>query len=205
MRILLIEDNRDHAELIQRALDAGFPNVRVEIATTAKQGYQTLKDKNKRFDLVLSDFYLPDAKGESHVRVLNKAAPDIPIVVITGQGDEKVAARSIKAGAEDYVVKTREVLAALPKILRRAIVKHNSHQNKRKREMQKHMHHQKQKVQKVLGEMAAIDRKMKSLQKQNRRKKADKGIVNPAVEGLMDRFESLKKFVRKVFLSRETR
>ncbi len=204
MRILLIEDNRDHADLIQRSLDSGFPRVDVQLTSHAKEAYHALK--RQRFDLILSDYYLPDAKGEGHIRQLNKRAPEIPIVVITGQGDEKVAARSIKAGAEDYVVKTREVLAALPKILRRAIVKHNSHQNKRRREMQKHMRHQKLKVNRVLGEMAEIDRKMKLLKKQNRKEKARPGKrkANPPLESLLDRLESLKKFVRKVFLSRET-
>jgi DNA-binding NtrC family response regulator len=202
MRILLIEDNRDHAELIQRSLHHGLPRVQVRLTSTAREAYRILR--NGDFDLVLSDFYLPDAKGESHIRQLNKRAPEIPIVVITGQGDEKAAARSIKAGAEDYVVKTREVLAALPRILKRVVVKHHSHQNKRKKEMARHFHHQKQKVKKVLGEMKAIDRKMKVLKRQNSKsvRRATKGHVSPPLESLMQRIESLKKFIRGMFLTR---
>lgn len=197
MRILLIEDNHDHAELIERSLDQGIPRVRVQLCVNAKEAYRLIEENE--YDLILTDFYLPDAKGDAHIRQLNKRAPEVPVVVITGQGDEKTAARSIKAGAEDYVVKTREVLAALPKILKRSIVKHNSHQNKRRKELQKHLNNQKQKVKKVLGEVAALDRKVKTLKKGGRKKtgRTIRGVSG--IENLMQRIESLKRFVRNIF------
>ena len=204
-QILLIEDNHDHAELIERAIAKDFHDVKVVVAGNAKEAYAILKS-NEHFDLILTDYYLPDAKGETHIRQLHKKAPHIPIVVVTGQGDEKIAARSIKAGAEDYVVKTRDVLAALPRILKRTIVKHHSHQSKRRREMQKQISEQKKTVQKVLGEMESLDKKMKQLQKTkikkvNPRSKSLAAKVNPAasVELIVKQVDSLKNFIKKMF------
>lgn len=204
-RILLIEDNQDHAELIERALEQEFRDVEVVVAESAQEAYDVLKE-NKRFDLVLTDYYLPDAKGESHIRQLHKKIPNIPIVVVTGQGDEKIAARSIKAGAEDYVVKTRDVLAALPRILKRAIVKHHTHQSKRQREMEKQLSEQKKTVQKVLGEMESIDRRVKQLQKGGKKasrspSKSPAPKVGPAasLERIVKQVDTLKGFIRKMF------
>ncbi len=198
MKILLIEDNDDHAELIQRSLENGLGRIRVTLTHNAREAYRLLNNHN--FDLILSDYYLSDAKGESHIRQLYKIAPSIPIVVITGQGDEKIAARSIKAGAEDYVVKTRDVLAALPGILKRAILKLNSRQNKKKREMQKHLSHQKETVKKVLGEVNAIDRRMKRLKTQVRKPvRRSRRDSNTAVEHVVQQIENLRKFVKKMF------
>jgi len=197
-RILLIEDNNDHAELIQRSLHQGLGPLQVTLTTTAKEAYGLLLSRS--FDLILTDFYLPDAKGEPHIRKLYKIAPAIPIVVITGQGDEKIAARSIKAGAEDYVVKTREVLAALPGILKRAVVKHQSHQNKKKKEFQKHLTRQKETVKKVLGEVDELDRKMKHLKKQSKKpSQRSKKSGTLSVEHLVQQIDSLRSFVRKMF------
>jgi len=122
IRILLIEDNEDHAELIQRSLQKGFGKIKLQIAVTAKEAYRALE--RKTYDLILSDYYLPEIEGDDHIRELHRRAPSVPLVIITGQGDEKIAAKSIQSGAEDYIVKTREALEALPTILKRAIVKH---------------------------------------------------------------------------------
>ena len=56
-RILLIEDNADHAELIERSLKKGFGPIRLQVAASAEEAYQTLD--GKKFDLILSDYYLP--------------------------------------------------------------------------------------------------------------------------------------------------
>src|SRR5215831_14050184 len=113
-RILLIEDNNDHAELIQRSLQKGFDKVRIQIVDSAKEAYRVLE--RKEFDLILSDYYLPGIDGDEHIRELNDRAPSVPIVVITGQGDEKIAAKSIQSGTDDYIVNTREAVEALPNI-----------------------------------------------------------------------------------------
>ncbi|KAB2842702.1 response regulator [bacterium] len=201
-RILLIEDNEDHAELIQRSLQKGFGKIHLKLSKSAADAYRVLERKS--FDLILSDYYLPGIDGDGHIRELNKRAPKIPVVIITGQGDEKIAARSIQSGAEDYVVKTREALEALPAILKRAIVKHRSHQNKKSQEIRRHLSHQKRHAEKVLGEMEEINRHMKRLKRGKKGKSAPPkgGEDLSAIEQLTQQFESLKKFFKSMFVKK---
>ena len=195
-RILLIEDNADHAELIERSLKKGFGPIRLQVAASADEAYKTLN--GKKFDLILSDYYLPGVDGDEHIRELNRKAPRVPVVIITGQGDEKIAARSIQSGAEDYIVKTREALEVLPNILKRAIVKHKSHQNRKQKEIRQHLDDHEEKVKKVLGEVEKIGRRMRTLKKRN----SGNGSAHPhdgALEHLSRQIDSLKKFVRGFF------
>ncbi|MCE9626048.1 MAG: response regulator [Deltaproteobacteria bacterium] len=202
IRILLIEDNDDHAELIERSLKKGFGKIQLQIAASAKESYHVLESKT--FDLILSDYYLPEVDGDTHIRELSRRAPAIPLVIITGQGDEKIAAKSIQSGAEDYIVKTREALEALPTILKRAIVKHRSHQKNKRKEIRRHIDDQKEHAKKVLGEVAAIDRRVKKLKNGKNGKASRSGQAHDgsALEHLTQQIESLKKFVKKMFIKK---
>ena len=102
-RILLVEDNPGDAELVREAL-AGASD-RVEISHV-----NSLADARARLacggvDVVLLDLSLPDATGLQGVEHLHGVAPDVPIVVLTGQHDEVLGARVVQAGAQDYLVK----------------------------------------------------------------------------------------------------
>ncbi len=116
-QILLIEDNPDHAELIIRSL----PKFRVVQVKEKKSCLSILK--KKRFDLILMDYYVEDKSMLGFVRELKRMTPDIPLIIITGHGDEQTAAKSIKAGADEYIVKTRKSLQSLPRILSKSIQK----------------------------------------------------------------------------------
>lgn len=116
-QILLIEDNLDHAELIIRSL----PKFRVVQVKEKKSCWSILKKKH--FDLILMDYYAEDKTLLSFVRDLKKVYPYLPLIIITGHGDEQIAAKSIKAGADEYIVKTRKSLQSLPKIISKSIQK----------------------------------------------------------------------------------
>lgn len=115
--ILLIEDNPDHAELIIRSL----PKFKVFQVKEKKSCLSILK--KKRFDLILMDYYAEDKSMLSFVRELKSLNSNVPIIIITGHGDEQTAAKSIKAGADEYIVKTRKTLQSLPKIISQSIQK----------------------------------------------------------------------------------
>ncbi len=115
--ILLIEDNADHAELIIRSL----PKFRVVQVKEKKSSLSILR--RKRFDLILMDYYAEDKTMLGFVRELKKVNPSIPLIIITGHGDEQTAAKSIKAGADEYIVKTRKSLQSLPQIISKSIQK----------------------------------------------------------------------------------
>jgi len=103
IRILLVDDNIDHAQLAQRALKA---EGRVE---TARLGQEALdRASDERFDLVLLDYRLPDMTGLEVLERLRARADAPAVILMTAQGSEEVAMEALKAGAAGYVVKTAD-------------------------------------------------------------------------------------------------
>lgn len=200
-RILLIEDNEDHAELIHRSLNKGLGSIEVSFARSVGEACEILSHSN--FDVILCDYYLPDSSGEKHIRKISKQSPATPLIIITGQGDEKVAARSIKAGAEDYIVKTREALAALPSILKRTLAKHESHQSQRKKEFQKYLRVQKQTLQRLLGEVETIGKKMRDLTRSKKPSKRIDGKEKTSLKSVAQQLDKLRGYVKTLFSGRK--
>ena len=75
-------------------------------------------------DLLLLDLGLPDGSGIDTVRRVRAAAPDVPVIVLTGMDDEQLAAQAMKAGAQDYLIKGHIGNRALPSAMRYAIERH---------------------------------------------------------------------------------
>ena len=198
-KILLIEDNQDHSELISRSLREGLADVQIQQTTRVKDAVALLKKKN--FDLILTDFYLPDSRGEAHIRLLAKMVPEIPIIIITGQGDEKTAARSIKAGADDYIIKTREALHALPRILNRTFAKHQSSLNKKRKEIKRQLDIQDKAMKKILGEVQNLENQISKLKQRKTTPQKSRKSSGGSLEGLVRQVGSLKQFIQKIFLS----
>jgi len=104
IRILLIEDNPGDARLIAEMLSETEDDLfNMTHADCLSTGLVNLAEE--RFDLLLLDLSLPDSQGlDTFVRV-NTHSNDIPVVVLTGNQDEILATRAMKAGAQDYLVK----------------------------------------------------------------------------------------------------
>lgn len=115
--ILLVEDNRAHAELIRRALAAdGAYQVRVlHDLQTARQAFA---EKPPRIALV--DMLLPDGRGTS-LLPQQREQSEFPIIIMTSHGNEEAAVSAMKSGAFDYVVKTETSLFDMPRIVERAL------------------------------------------------------------------------------------
>jgi len=112
--ILLVEDNPDHASLINRAFETEA-HCRLVITTTLAQAKSLINHTPP--DLVITDIRLPDGHGTE----LLAPATGFPTIVMTGHGDEKVAVNAIKSGAAEYIVKTQESLASLPRTANRVM------------------------------------------------------------------------------------
>jgi PAS domain S-box-containing protein len=104
VKILLIEDNQDDSDLIQRRLEKSV-SVRFDVTRvkTLQEGMARLASATP--DLILSDLGLPDSHGLDTVTKILCEAPQIPLVVLSGFDDEATAIKAVQAGAQDYLVK----------------------------------------------------------------------------------------------------
>lgn len=111
-RILLVEDDPGQARLIELIFERDDPSVVLRIVQTLAMARTVLAEA--KFDLVITDFNLPDGRG---VELLPSEPlhATFPVMLLTGHGDENVAVQAMKSGAVDYIVKTEEALHALPK------------------------------------------------------------------------------------------
>ncbi len=104
IRVLLIEDKREHMELLERLLAfSEFPKFSVTGATSLAGGIEKLSAGGN--DIVLLDVSLPDSEGLDTFRRMNAAAPEVPIVILSGISDVTLAIEMVQEGAQDYLVK----------------------------------------------------------------------------------------------------
>jgi PAS domain S-box-containing protein len=114
--ILLIEDETDHADLIQRALaDAKKP---YKISWVENLAAARALAAEQLPDLALVDYRLPDGSGYEFV---NWAADRFPVILLTAFGNERTAVEAIKAGALDYVIKSPEMFADVGHLVERSL------------------------------------------------------------------------------------
>ncbi len=117
IKVLMVEDNSDHAFLAKNCLEK-ISNYSVKIVDSSARCKQLLQEQ--KFDIILLDYNLHNEDGLTILNGLKRDKDmDVPIVVVTGHGHEKVAVNALKAGAFDYVVKNNNYPGFLPKVIDR--------------------------------------------------------------------------------------
>ncbi|SMD14767.1 bifunctional diguanylate cyclase/phosphohydrolase [Sporomusa malonica] len=104
LNVLIIEDSDDDVLLIKRALRQGgyTPHLsKVELPCTMLAALSAQK-----WDVIISDYSLPNFSGLAALELLKKCALDIPFIIVSGAIGEDVAVRAMKAGAHDYILKS---------------------------------------------------------------------------------------------------
>lgn len=104
IKVLLIEDNLGDFELILRMLDKS-ENVKFKLSHTQKLGSGLELLEMNKFDIILLDLGLPDCEGLNSFKVIFKKYSTTPIIILTGLANEETGIKSIKYGAQDYLVK----------------------------------------------------------------------------------------------------
>jgi signal transduction histidine kinase len=116
IRVLAIDDDPGDLELLHRFfLDIAAWEVDFHGHFDWRRGERELERQS--IDVLLIDYALGSTTGLDVIKEVRQAGNDTPIIMLTGQGDERIAADVIRAGADDYLVK-RDIT---PDMLRRAV------------------------------------------------------------------------------------
>ncbi len=118
-RVLIVEDNPGDARLISEMLSDVEYGFDVDVLTTLAAALERLAAGS--VDVIILDLGLPDSQGEATFEQIAQAAPDVAIVVLTGEADPRAALRIMEEGAQDYLVKGRVDSELLGRTVRYAI------------------------------------------------------------------------------------
>jgi diguanylate cyclase (GGDEF)-like protein len=104
LRLLLIEDSEDDANLILRELTEARYDVLPE--RVASLAFLTAALERERWDLVIAEYKLPGFHGVTALTLVREYDDDVPFIFVSGTSGEDVAVAAMKAGAHDYIMKT---------------------------------------------------------------------------------------------------
>jgi len=104
IRILVLEHSDDDFQTLGRILE-DHSQIQFSRAKSIEESFRILTQR--QFDIILLEYLLPDGNGVDFLQRLNAESLDIPVVVVTGHGDEMTAATIIQMGAFDYLTKDR--------------------------------------------------------------------------------------------------
>jgi len=103
LRVLIVEDSESDATLVLRELQkAGYSPTHRRVET-AKEMTDALESED--WDIVLSDYVLPEFGGLAAIKLVQQKDPNLPLIIISGQIGEDTAVAAMKAGAQDYIIK----------------------------------------------------------------------------------------------------
>jgi signal transduction histidine kinase len=117
--VLLIEDNPGDADLIRLRLVEGKSAVAVNCVERLSDGLASLAQQLP--SVVLLDLNLPDSQGAETFRKVLAKAPDVPVVILSGQDDEALAIKALHQGVQDYLVKGDISRGELDRAMRHAV------------------------------------------------------------------------------------
>ncbi len=124
LRVLYIEHDRADIDLTRRHLEKFAPHIRLEVASS----FQSVRERLPKtpgeglsFDVLLADFRMPGENALEFVKTIrDERQLDLPVVLVSGHGDEETIAAALRLGVSDYLVKHPNYLYALPSVLENA-------------------------------------------------------------------------------------
>jgi signal transduction histidine kinase len=150
LQVLVVEDNAGDVRLVREMFSGEKPGS-FELTHLLRMSEAEIHLAKGGVDITLLDMGLPDGHGLETVRRAHAAAPDVPLIILTGLDDEALAAEAMTQGAQDYMIKGQIESRALPRALRHAIERHRmqtetdlirTHQMQFKDEFLSHVSHE---------------------------------------------------------------
>jgi PAS domain S-box-containing protein len=124
LRVLYAEDNAVDADLTTAHFAQAAPDVALDVVHSGEQCLARLAQGT--YDVLLLDHHLPDMDGVDVLRELAARDVPLPVVMVTGVGDEALVVQVLGLGAFDYVPKHGHYLYSLPAVVMRAATEHRS-------------------------------------------------------------------------------
>ncbi|MBU1672025.1 MAG: PAS domain S-box protein [Actinobacteria bacterium] len=115
---LIIEDDLEMAGLLRKLLRSRF-SMNIEVAHDCATARRLIRDTE--FDLITLDYRLPDGAGLDLLDEITDGIEHPPVIMVTGHGDEEIAARSFRSRASGYVVKDESLPEMLGEAVKKAI------------------------------------------------------------------------------------
>jgi len=133
IKVLVIEDNHSHAQLICESL-VGVPGGQfvLTLVVSLQEALRVLSAQP--LDVVLLDLLLPDSHGLATFAAVRNHLPSVPVVVLTGVEDEALGLEAVRQGAQDYLVKGQVDGRMLARVIRYAIERKRAEEQLRERE-----------------------------------------------------------------------
>jgi signal transduction histidine kinase len=119
LRLLVVDDDEFDRLAVRRLLKTSDLRTVVDEAATPEEALERIA--GGAYDCILLDYYIPGVDGHSLIEAIGEAAPNVPVVIFTGRGDEDVAVELMKAGVADYLPKASLTLERLASSLRHAM------------------------------------------------------------------------------------
>jgi PAS domain S-box-containing protein/putative nucleotidyltransferase with HDIG domain len=122
MSVLYVEHNASDIDLTRRYLARYAPHIHLDIFYNAQEVIHFYADpaNQKKYDVLLLDHRLQGLNAIEVMKELQVYRLQMPIILVTGHGDEEVAVQALKLGAADYVVKSSDYLYHLPSVIENA-------------------------------------------------------------------------------------
>ena len=136
LRLLMIEDNPDDEALVLRTIRKGGFNVE-HVRVDNRDDLLTVL-KNRDWDIVLSDYQMPEFNGLAALKIVKQRNKDLPFIVVSGTIGEEVAVEAMRSGAQDYLMKDN--LTRLVPAIRRELA--DADERRALREAQQTLRHQ---------------------------------------------------------------
>lgn len=119
LNVLIVDDDEVDRMALSRALKATSLNVVIAEASDAEAALASVAEVEP--DCIFLDYHLPGRNGLSLVRRMRRMGIQVPLIVLTGQGNEQTAVELMKAGASDYLPKSKLSSETIARLVRSAM------------------------------------------------------------------------------------
>ncbi|MBT3181806.1 MAG: response regulator [Deltaproteobacteria bacterium] len=194
--VLIIEDNAHHAELITEVLDRHFAPVIIHTVDSIEDGLDFASQAV--YDLILTAGIVGKLPITNYIPRLSDAASNTPIIVISGQGDEKFAAELIKQGAAEYLSKNRETLDGLAVHIYKQLSQKRRNKQRIKKKIDKSDKIETSTTSEIIREVDRLTQQALALAGPKRRKRTRAAIETEQLDKLLSQIKKLRELTMKL-------